>query len=319
MTMADAADRYDVLVIGSANMDLVVSCSRFPEPGETAFAEDFGMYPGGKGANQAVACGRLGGRVALVARMGDDPFRTNLLSSLESNGVDPKFVMTDPHHSTGVALITVDSSGQNEILVVSGANMNLSPADIGEHTDLISNSSVLLLQLEIPSKTVEHAAAIAHAEGTTVILNPAPAAKLPESLYQHVDYLTPNETEAEQLTGIQVSDTAGAEKAAAWFFDKGVGAVIFTLGDRGALLVSPSTTRQFLAPSVTAVDTTAAGDAFNGALAAGLSDGASIEDCISFANTVAACSVTRPGAQPSMPDREELAIFSKHLSPEPSS
>jgi ribokinase len=314
MTGQHAAVRYDVLVVGSANMDLVVSCRKFPEPGETAFAQDFGMYPGGKGANQAVACGRLGSRVAFVARMGDDLFRTNLLSSLESNGVDPRFVVTDPDRSTGVALITVDQSGQNEILVVSGSNMNLSPADVNDHVDLISNSSVLLLQLEIPIRTVQSAAEIGHQAGTTVILNPAPAAKLPESLYQYVDYLTPNETEAEQLTGIRVSDTTEAEEAAAWFFEKGVGTVIFTLGKRGALLVSPDTTREFIAPSVTAVDTTAAGDAFNGALAARLSEGAPIEDSISFANTVAACSVTRPGAQPSMPDRKELAAFSKHLS-----
>ena len=318
MSAGQDDDRYETLVIGSANMDLVVSCARFPEPGETAFAKGFGMYPGGKGANQAVACARLGSRVAFIARMGDDLFRTNLLESLESNGVGTKYVLTDPEKSTGVAVITVDGDGQNEILVVSGSNMALTPAHVEQRAALIARTAVLLLQLEIPVRTVERAAAIAASAGTTVVLNPAPAAKLPPSVYENVDYLTPNETEAEQLTGIRVSDTSSAEKSARWFFDKGVDSVIFTLGDRGALLVTPDATREFLAPSVAAVDTTAAGDAFNGALAAGLSKGDPIEDCIVLANTVAAFSVTRAGAQPSMPDRTQLAAFSNKLSLEPS-
>lgn len=299
-------------------MDLVVSCERFPRPGETLFAQSFAMYPGGKGANQAVACARLDSKVRFVSKMGADLFRNDLLKSLESNGIDPRFVLTDSDGSTGVALITVDEKGQNEILVASGSNMNLSPADVEAGEEMFSEAAVLLLQLEIPVETVERAAQIAKREGTIVVLNPAPARPLPDSLYAVVDFLTPNETEAEQLTGIKVSDARSAEDAGRWFLDKGVQNVVLTLGERGALLVSEEMTIAFPAPRVTPVDTTAAGDAFAGALAAGLARGDDVEDCISFANTVAALCVTKSGAQPSMPNSDEVAAFTEHLSFEPS-
>lgn len=294
-------------------MDLVVSCNRFPQAGETAFGTDFGMYPGGKGANQAVAVARAGGKVHFVTRMGDDGFRAELVKSLASNGIGSDHVLTDPSESTGIALITVDRSGQNQILVVSGSNMRLSPEDLEERRSLFEQVDVVLLQLEIPIGTVVRAAEMASDAGAQVVLNPAPAQQLPDQIYPALDFITPNETEAEQLTGTPVSDRKSAEQAADWFFQKGVTNVVFTLGERGALLVTHDRTKLFAAPRVDPLDTTAAGDAFNGALAARLAEGSPIDDALEFANAFAALSVTRAGAQPSMPAyREAMEFMSTH-------
>ena len=298
-----------ILVVGSANMDMVVSCASFPRPGETVLARDFGMYPGGKGANQAVACARLGGAVCFLGKMGRDVFQQRLLTGLERDGVQVDHVRVDPEAPTGIALITVDDEGQNEIVVVSGSNMKLRPDDLEAERDLFAAASVVLLQLEIPLDTVERAVALARDAGAMVVLNPAPAQPLPDALLGGVDLLTPNETEASILTGVTVRDERTAETAARQLLDAGVRAVIVTLGARGALLVTSEIVRPYPARSVQAVDSTAAGDAFNGALAFALAQAWTLEEAVPFANRVAAFAVTRKGAQTSMPTREEVDAF----------
>ena len=305
-----------VVVVGSANMDMVVSCDRFPKPGETVLAGQFGMYPGGKGANQAVACARLGGNVTLLAKMGNDVFRDRLTESLESNGVDISHLLIDETASTGIALITVDGTGQNEIVVVSGSNMELSEEDVRHNREIFEGAAVVLLQLEIPLETVMEAARIGKAEGAKIILNPAPARDLPDELLSLIDVLTPNESEAELLSGIPVRDRSSARASAEAIQARGVREVVITLGSRGAVHVAGSET-SFPAYRVDAQDTTAAGDAFNGALAFGLASGRACGDAIAMANAVAAFSVTRMGAQPSMPSNEEVRTFlEEHPEPE---
>jgi ribokinase len=298
-----------VLVVGSANMDMVVSCGRFPQPGETVLGADFGMYPGGKGANQAVACARLGGRVTFLGKMGRDVFCERLSAGLQRDGVSLDHLFLDPEAPTGIALITVDGEGQNEIIVVSGSNMRLTPAELEEKRAVFEAAAVVLVQLETPLETVQRAVALGKAHRATVILNPAPARPLPEALLRQVDYLTPNETEAEILTGLPVRDRASAEAAARQLLAQGVGCVVVTLGDKGALLVAPDRTALFPAQRVQAVDTTAAGDAFNGALAFALAGGQALEAALPFANAVGAYAVTKRGAQTSMPTRGELDAF----------
>lgn len=303
------ADSDLVLVVGSANMDMVVSCDRFPAPGETIFGGDFGLYPGGKGANQAVACGKLGGNVEFLGKMGNDLFKERLVAGLQKDGVGLEALRTDSARPTGVALITVDATGQNEIVVVSGSNMNLTPGDLDRAVSLFQRAAITLIQLEIPLDTVAYAARLARVSGSLVILNPAPARVLPADLLADVDLLTPNETEAAQLTGIEVSDEASATVAARRLLELGVGNVLLTLGSAGALLVTPGVVRRFSAYRVTAVDTTAAGDAFNGGLAYALARRYAVDRAVEFASAVAALSVTRRGAQASMPTLEETLRF----------
>ncbi|NUM78796.1 ribokinase [candidate division KSB1 bacterium] len=298
--------RNAILVIGSANMDLVVSTQRFPQPGETLFGNKFGMYPGGKGANQAVAAAKLGGEVYFLGKMGNDLFREKLCVGMRNDGVQLDHLLIDPNESTGMALITVDSNGQNEIVVVSGSNMNLSPADIVSKRALFAVAKIVLLQLEIPLDTVTQSARLAKEHGATVILNPAPARELPQELLRLVDYLTPNETEAELLTKQAVHDQTSAQTAAMKLLAQGVKNVILTLGEKGALLVNHEKAELFPAKKVQAVDTTAAGDAFNGALAFSLANDKTVEEAIRFANTVAAYSATKMGAQSSMPTMKDV-------------
>lgn len=298
--------RNAILVIGSANMDLVVSTQRFPQPGETLFGNKFGMYPGGKGANQAVAAAKLGGEVYFLGKMGNDLFRERLCVGMRNDGVQLDHLLIDPNESTGMALITVDSNGQNEIVVVSGSNMNLSPADIVSKRALFAVAKIVLLQLEIPLDTVTQSARLAKEHGATVILNPAPARELPQELLRLVDYLTPNETEAELLTKQAVHDQTSAQTAAMKLLAQGVKNVILTLGEKGALLVNHEKAELFPAKKVQAVDTTAAGDAFNGALAFSLANDKTVEEAIRFANTVAAYSATKMGAQSSMPTMKDV-------------
>lgn len=298
-----------ILAIGSANMDLVVSTQRFPQPGETVFGNKFGMYPGGKGANQAVAAAKLGGNVCFLGKMGNDLFREKLSASMQNDGVQLDHLLIDPNTSTGMALITVDSNGQNEIVVVSGSNMNLSPADVESKRAIFAAAKIVLLQLEIPLNTVTQSARLAKENGTIVILNPAPACELPQELLSMVDYLTPNETEAAFLIKQAVHDQESAQAAALMLLEKGVKNVILTMGKQGALLVNKEKTKLFPATKVQAVDTTAAGDAFNGALAFTLASEKNLDEAIRFANSVAAYSVTKMGAQSSMPTREDLEQF----------
>jgi len=303
----------EIIVVGSANMDFVVSVKNFPHPGETLFGRSFGMFPGGKGANQAVCCAKLGVATHFIGRIGTDILGEKLAASMQRDGVQLDSLIRDEGSSTGIALITVDRTGQNEIVVVSGGNMRLTPDDIESKQDLFATARVLLVQLETPRETVIRAVSLAKQHNLLTILNPAPACKLPGSLLRMVDYLTPNETEAEILTGIKVKDTSSAERAGRKLLTKGVKHVIVTLGRRGSLLLAPGTAKYFPAPRVKAVDATAAGDAFSGALAVSLAEGSVVEEAIPFATTVAALSVTRMGAQSSLPTREEVSRFKRTL------
>lgn len=295
-----------IAVIGSSNTDMVIKTARLPVPGETVLGGQFLMNPGGKGANQAVAAAKLGGDVVFVAKVGDDIFGQEAVEGFKSEGINTDYMVVDPDNPSGVATITVDEQGENCIAVASGANSALGPGDIDSASPQIEAATVLLMQLETPLGTVEHAASLGRKAGKTVILNPAPAQPLSDDLLALLDVITPNETEAEILTGIKVETEHDAEQAARALRDKGVGAVIITLGSRGAFVLSESFLGLVPAPKVEPIDTTAAGDTFNGALAVGLADGQTIEDAVVFANKAAAISVTRLGAQASTPTLEEL-------------
>jgi ribokinase len=301
--------KQGVLVVGSANMDLVVRTPRFPAPGETLFGTDFGTFPGGKGANQAVACAKLGAKVQFIGKVGDDIFGRKLSRGMKADGVGLQYLGIDPSAPTGIAVITVDRRGQNEIIVASGSNMKLTPKDIDRAGKAFDGAQILLMQLEVPLPTVIRAAEMAQARGVMVILNPAPAQKLPRRLLRLVDYLTPNETELQQLSGVKVDNRSSLLRAAHELLHQGVGNVIVTMGSRGAVLVREEAAHIFPAFRVHSVDTTAAGDAFNGALAYAMSMGHPQVEAIPIANAVAALSVTKPGAQSSMPTVKQLVSF----------
>ena len=290
-------------------MDMVVRVETYPQPGETVFGHQFEMYPGGKGANQAVACAKLGTKTLFVGKMGNDLFQEKLMQNMSSNGVNVSEVMIDNEAPTGIALISVDSSGQNEIIVVSGSNMKLNPEDIENKKSLFSQASVVLTQLEVPLETVTTVADLAKKSGVKLILNPAPARKLPSDLLHKVDYITPNETELALLSDLPVTDTESVIKAARYLIHKGVKHVIVTRGSKGALWVTGNHWQHFSAFPVKAVDTTGAGDAFNGTFACGLAREYPESEAITFANKVAALSVTRHGAQTSMPAEKDLSDF----------
>ncbi|MBN1814018.1 MAG: ribokinase [Anaerolineae bacterium] len=292
-----------ITVVGSLNMDLVVRAPRIPRPGETILGGEFHTAPGGKGANQAVAAARLGGQVSMVGRVGSDAFAQSLLDGLAADGVDHTFVTQDPQAATGVAFIVVDDAGENSIVVASGANMRLSPADVDAAEAAIAAADVLLLQLEVPLPAVVQAARVAHAHGTTVILNPAPACPLPHELLSLIDVLVPNESEAARLTRLPIGDRAEIEAAAVVLCELGVDTVALTLGERGALLVGEGERELIPAFEVTPVDTTAAGDAFVGGFAVALAEGRSLTDAVRWANAAGALATTKLGAQPSLPIR----------------
>jgi len=295
-----------ITVAGSLNMDFVVQVQRLPQPGETVLGGGFVTIPGGKGANQACAAGRLGGRVRMLGRVGDDVFGRELVESLASAGVDTKAVRVSARTPSGVALIFVEAGGQNQIVVASGANGLLSPEDVAQ--DLGPAGGFLLLQLETPLETIERAAALAGERGTAVILDPAPARPLPATLLARVSVLTPNESEALVLLerrGTSVS-LADAPEVARALLKRGPRAVILKLGEQGAYFEDGSGGRHFPGFQVSAVDATAAGDTFGGALGVALAEGRSIDDAIPFANAAAALSVTRLGAQASMPERRDV-------------
>jgi len=295
-----------ILVIGSSNTDMVIKTEKMPAPGETILGGRFLLNPGGKGANQAVAASRLGGKVTFITKRGNDLFGNQTVGLLMREGVDTQYIVKDMDLPSGVALITVDASGENTIVVAPGANGNLQPGDINPKVFSSGKCQILLLQLEIPLTTVEFAAKAAAANGIRVILNPAPAAALNDELYRHLWLVTPNETEAELLTGIKVTDISSADSASDWFLRKGARNVIITLGQAGAFVKSDSFTGLIPAIKVEAVDTTAAGDVFNGALAVALSEASGLEEAVKFACKAAAISVTRLGAQASAPYRHEI-------------
>ena len=299
-----------IVVIGSSNTDMVIRTKNLPRPGETVLGGTFFMNAGGKGANQAVACARLGGAVTFVCKTGNDVFGHQAYQLFDDEGIDPSYVFSDPKNPSGVALILVDDNAENSIAVASGSNSNLVTADIDNSLDAIENSEIVLMQLEIPIKTIEYAAQIAKSRGKMVILNPAPAPTepLPLSILKNIDLITPNETEAELISGIPVVDEPSAIAAAKRMAELGVKKIIITMGSKGAMLYEDGEGE--LIPSIRgkAVDTTAAGDCFNGALTIAISEGRSLKDAVLFANRAAAISVTRPGAQVSMPYRHEVDV-----------
>lgn len=298
-----------VVVIGSANMDMVVRAPRIPKPGETVVGSQFVMVAGGKGANQAVAAARLGAHVTFVARVGNDIFGNTNLKGYEEEGIDCRFVVRDEQTPSGVALIAVDAEGQNAIVVAPGANSRLSPEDVERAEGCIAEADVLIAQLEVPLETVLYTTKLARKHGKSMILNPAPAPSqpLPPELLRHVDVLTPNETEAQQICN--APSHASPESLGQALQALGVPVVIITLGGEGVLLLDEKGARRMPAFSVQAIDTTAAGDAFAGALAVALAEGKSREQAVQFAQRVAALSVTRLGAQPSLPYRAEVEAF----------
>jgi ribokinase len=287
-------------------MDLVARAPRIPEPGETIIGHEFHTLPGGKGANQAVAAARLGGQVAMVGRVGSDSFGKTLRQTMNAAGVDHSWVLQDDQARTGVALIVVDSAGQNSIVVAPGANAQLTAEDVRAAASVITGADVLLLQLETPLETVELAASIAHAHGVTVVLNPAPAQPLSEKLLQQIDVLVPNESETTLLTGQSIQRPQDAEDAASTLLDLGVGTVVLTLGARGAMLAQPGGSDRLQAFDVTPIDTTAAGDAFLGGFSVALGEGQTLTEAVRWGNAAGALATTRLGAQPSLPTREAL-------------
>ncbi|MHC4517594.1 MAG: ribokinase [Planctomycetota bacterium] len=309
MRAGDGSAEARIVVVGSSNMDLVVKSSRIPVVGETILGGDFLMVPGGKGANQAVAAAKLGAHVSFVARLGDDMFGRRSLENFTDAGVDTTHVTLSTEAPSGVALIMVDADGNNVIVVASGANALLSPDDVRGAESEIASSGAVVAQLESPLETVQAAAQLAHAAGVPFVLDPAPAQPLPPELLELVDVLTPNETEAQILTGIDVTDEASGRAAAEELLSVGVKTVILTMGAQGFLLVDRERVEFVTARKVDAVDSTAAGDAFTGSLAVGMAQGQSLSEAGAFANQVAALSVTRMGAQPSMPTRQEVGDF----------
>ncbi len=300
-----------VLVVGSSNTDMIVRLGRLPGPGETVIGGAFSTAAGGKGANQAVGAARAGGRVVFVGRVGADAFGKAALAGLRRDGIDVGHVTSDSASPSGVALIFVAKGGENSIAVASGANERLSPFDVDRAAKAITRADVMLVQLETPLPTVTRAVARASAAGVRVILNPAPARSLPDSLLRRVSILTPNEHEAELLTGISAGTEAGAARAAEALLRRGVGTVILTLGPKGAYVADAASRALVPGFRVRAIDTTAAGDIFNGALAVALAEGRVLPDAVRFAQAAAALSVTRLGAQPSAPSRPEIDRFLK--------
>ena len=295
-----------ITVIGSTNTDMVIKASHLPRPGETIIGGTFLKNAGGKGANQAVAAARLGAKVTFVCKTGNDIFGQESKQLFADEGIDISYVFSDMENPSGVALITVDSKGENCIVVASGANANLLPADLEPVSDAIEQSDIVLMQLEIPMETIEYAANLAWTKGKTVILNPAPAQPLSKTLLKCVSILTPNETEASMISGVQVKDMESACEAARAICAMGVQTVIITLGAKGAFIYTDEFQEIIHTEKVEAIDTTAAGDVFNGAFSVALSEDRNITDAVRFACKAATISVTRIGAQASAPYRNEL-------------
>ncbi|HBC7444241.1 TPA: ribokinase [Morganella morganii] len=296
-------------VLGSINVDHIMNIAQFPAPGETVIGKQYQTAFGGKGANQAVACGRSGADITFIACVGDDAIGAEILAQLQRDRIHTAAVSVVPEAATGVAMIFVNEDGENVIGISAGANAALTPEHFAPYKGLVEQSDALLMQLESPLETVIAAAQAAKNHQTRVILNPAPARELPDSLLKLVDVITPNETEAEKLTGISVSDETGAARAAQVLHDKGIGQVLITLGSRGVWLSINGEGRRIPGFKVNAVDTIAAGDTFNGAYVTALLEGKPADEAVRFAHAAAAIAVTRRGAQPSVPWRREIDAF----------
>ena len=295
-----------IVVIGSTNTDMVIRAPHLPLPGETLLGSNFFMNPGGKGANQAVAAKRLGGNVIFIAKTGNDVFGETALRQFRMEGIVTDYMSRDVQNPSGVALITLDENAENTIVVAPGANSNLLPEDILPAEVQINSDAVVLIQLEIPLETVKFAASLAAMGGSMLILNPAPAFILPDELLKLVSIITPNETEAEMLSGQLITDLDSVRSAAHAIRARGVKTVIITLGSKGAWISNADIELLVEAPTVEAIDTTAAGDVFNGELAVALSEGQPLKDAVAFSCRAAAISVTRLGAQAAAPYRKEI-------------
>lgn len=296
-------------VLGSINADHILNLAHFPRPGETVIGKQYQIAFGGKGANQAVAAGRAGADIAFIACVGTDDIGERIRQQLQQDRINTAPVETVADESTGVAMIFVNGEGENNIGIYSGANAALTPARVAQHQQVIADADALLMQLESPLESVLAAAKIARAQQTQVILNPAPATALSDELLAHIDIITPNETEAEILTGIAVKSDEDAARAAAALHAKGIATVLITLGRRGVWLSEQGNGVRIPGFSVQAIDTIAAGDTFNGAFITARLEGVAMHDAVRFAHAAAAIAVTRPGAQPSVPWRTEIDAF----------
>lgn len=300
-----------ILIIGSSNTDLVAKAKTLPRPGETVLGGAFSIAQGGKGANQAVAAARLGADVTFMCRVGKDDFGAQARAGFVSEGINTEYVLTSETQPSGVALITIDDNAENCIVVASGANNELSPADV-DSIENFGEYDVVLVQLETPMETVEHIGELAKENNITFVLNPAPAADLSRELLSRVSVITPNEVEASSISGVEIKDDATAVEAAKKIVSMGVGKVIMTLGSRGSLVYDGNETTFIPAYKVKAIDTTAAGDVFNAGLAVGISEGMSLVEAVKIATAASAIAVTRLGAQPSAPTRSEIEEFIKN-------
>jgi ribokinase len=298
-----------ILVIGSSNTDMVVKTTHFPTPGQTVLGGQFFMFPGGKGANQAVAAARLDGKVTFITKLGNDIFGDQSLSGFQQTGMDTRYIQRDQQAPSGVALITVNEKGENHIVVAPGANHTLSTKDLDLGELAFLQSDWILMQLEIPIDTIVYAGDKAQKLGKRIVLNPAPAQALPEELFSKLFLFTPNETEAGFYTGVHITDMDSARKAAAILLKKGIKNVVITMGSKGAYFTNAAEELLIPTPVVNAVDTTAAGDVFNGALCVALAEDKTWKEALSWACKAAAFSVTRMGAQSSTPTRMELDRF----------
>ena len=301
--------RTAIWVIGSINTDMVVKAGKLPSPGATVLGGEFLMNPGGKGANQAVAAARLGSAVAMVGCVGRDVFGDEAIAGLKDELIDCSHVFRDENRASGVALISVDEKGENHIVVAPGANSSLSLRQVEQSFNHVPDNSLVMLQLEIPLNTVSHVLTLARQKNCKIILDPAPARELPDTVFQDLFLITPNQSEAAMLTGIDIEDSNGAKTAAHRLLEMGAKNVALTLGGQGVIMASPQGIEVIAAPTVSALDSTAAGDCFNGALATALVKGATLSKAIEFACYAASIAVTRLGAQNAMPREHELSSF----------
>ncbi len=304
----------EIVVVGSLNMDLVVRTPRLPRPGETIIGREFITAPGGKGANQAVAAAKLGAAVGMVGRVGPDDFGRALRTNLRAVGADDTYVFTEDTASTGIAIIEVDESGQNTIVVAPGANARVMQADIDAARSMMTSARAVIVQLEIPLETMLHALRLARRANVLTLLNPAPAQPLSAELLNLADILIPNEIEASLLTGLDVRDFESAEQAADQLRQRGAHVVVITLGERGAIAVDDGGVKRVPAFQVKAIDATAAGDAFVAALGVACAAGRQLDIALREASAAGALAATKLGAQPSMPTRAELDEFLRHAS-----
>ncbi len=302
-----------IVVVGSSNTDLIIKVSEIPRPGETLLGGEFMTFPGGKGANQAVAAARAGGDVIFIASVGNDAYGEEAIKGYRLDNINTEDIKVCKGVPSGIAMITISAKGENAITVASGANAELRPADLEEAEEAFLEADYMLIQLETPLETVQKAVELCAEFNTLVILNPAPAADLSDEILKRVSILTPNETEAERLTGISVGDEPGAAAAADALHKRGIPTVIITMGAAGAWLSDRATGTRIMVPGfkVEVMDSTAAGDTFNGQLAVALSEGMKLEDAILTAHGAAALSVQKLGAQSSIPRREETNSFLK--------